>query len=188
MKDEKKKKISFPWYRVAYLLLGAVFITSGVVYASFRTSGTSVSEARVAKFVFDPSLKDGASIISLDALQQDVKDPGDKAEYQLLVTNKKSEAISEVAEQYTISILIRGNMPLHLTATKEGQPTPAADITKTTPEDMTAEVTGILNAGTVQNDLYHLVVEWPADQNDREFANGNAAAEITMKFDAVQID
>lgn len=174
---------------ILWLLLLAAILTTGVLSIYVARSGTN-DQTRVAKFVFDTSVEHASGSISLEEMKQLIQEPGDQAEFNVLVTNSRSAGaeISEVAEQYTIEMTINGSMPLECTLKKASEPNPVLQIGNTGVAAASGSTTGTLAAGVNETQEYLLTVLWPISENEYKYANGTAVGELMLDFTAVQMD
>lgn len=171
--NRSKRRTPIVFYVGVALLIFAMLsfnLTSGL-YARYVSRGSASDEARVASFMFDVE-KTAESKNFIDI--SDIKNPGDSVEYSFTVSNGTPDDHSEVAQNYSIKVLIDGNMPLSYTLND-------------TP--ITAEgVSGVLAAGEYDSESFKLYVEWPEDLNDESLANGSAVGLVTLVITSEQID
>lgn len=83
-------------------------LSLGITYSLFTTNTTLVSNAKVAKFVFDTK--------ELDNFELPLKEmvPGKKEDYKFSVTNTKDQKQSDVNIEYQITIKTFHFMPLEI--------------------------------------------------------------------------
>ena len=99
-------------FRIALVLLCVMlfsFYLIGGLYARYTASASGGDSARVARFIFDVE-KDSGSQEFIDI--SNIKKPGDSVEYIFTVSNGSSGDYCEVAQNYSIKLIIEGNMPL----------------------------------------------------------------------------
>lgn len=184
----KKQKGKIPIYRAAWLLVLGLLLTTGVL-SRFVTETHSANLARTAKFVFNTSIKNDTLTVPFSDLN--IRRPGDSAEFTLIVENKRASSVSEVAQAYTVTLLLNGSMPMKCTLTKQGN---QENVTVTNTgtfspgqQPLQGSVAGNFGANAEESVTYTLKVEWPANENAYKYANG-ALGELVINFASTQID
>lgn len=176
-------------FRASAVLLCLVILTTwyvGGLFAKYTTSGSMEDHAGTAVFVFDIKDVEGNFVIPVT----DITKPGDQSVYKFVVTNEKNSVISEVAEEYTITMKLNGSMPVKCELKKNNSSTESVELSKT---EIVTQVTkdaatDTFSAAVEEKDEYTLTVDWPVEYNDAKFANGSALAEVQLHIKAVQID
>ena len=190
MEKKRRKSHRVSLLRLAWILLLMMTLTTGVL-SRFVARSQSADLARVAKFVFDVSLKQETAVVRFDSIEGKIRKPGDAVEFQLEVLNQSGQQISEVSENYEIAIAIDGSMPLTCKLIPLGQTEPVMiwSNTATVGFGQTPAVyRDVLEPGIAQADSYCLQVQWPDGENSRKYANGSAAGELTVTFTSTQVD
>ena len=168
--------------RLAWLLLILVLASSagiGKTLASYISSDSASDAAQVARL----SVNADFFTIRLDEIVK----PGDRRSYAFTVGSR-----SEVSMRYMLSVTLNGSMPLECVLTAGGR-----TVLTTTLEELRAQLaagaaltkTGaaIDAAPNSGETACTLTVTWPETENDLEYAN-NAASELTVRLQAVQVD
>ena len=168
--------------RLAALLLILVLASSagiGKTLASYITSDSASDAAQVARL----SVNANFFTIRLDEIAK----PGDTKSYTFSVDSR-----SDVSMRYMLSMTLNGSMPLECVLTAGGQ-----TVLTTTLDELRAQLaagTALTKTGEPINVAPNsgetactLTVTWPETENDLEYAN-NAASELTVRLQAVQVD
>lgn len=173
----KKSNTRPPVFLVSMILVYLVLLTSALssgLYARYTATNAHADGARVSGFAF---VAESTSYIELIDLGE-ISNPGDRIEYRFRVANYDGASICEVAQSYTVTVYVEGNMPLTCTLTKNGT---ASDALQTFSGDKrTLLLEGTFLPAQAEEDSYTLTVEWPADRKDAELANGMAIGKITV--------
>ncbi len=148
------------------LVLATTYALSGF-YARYAVTASVSDQARTAAYVFHV---DEDTFLDLSQIRK----PGDSLEVELKLSNSSS-GISEVSQEYTLTITELGSLPL--TYTLNG-----ATIEKK------AEQTGTFAASVGREDTYILFVEWPKTANEPIYASGSGVATVRLNVTAEQID
>ena len=164
-----------------YLVILTSSLSSGL-YARYTSKGSGTDNARVARFEFVTESTSAVEVIDIG----DISSPGDSVTYQFKVANNNGSSVCEVAQRYTVSIKVDGNMPLACELSQGGG---ASDNLETfSGSKRTLIIEGELLAGEVDEDTFSLTVKWPEDQNSADLANGMALGKITLTVTSQQMD
>lgn len=172
------------------LVLVTTWMTTGLLARYVVTAGGE-DEARVAAFVF--RVKDGAAQ-NIQLSLEGIKVPGANLTYTFDVTNKDGK-VSEVAQQYSVTMTLDGSLPLQCTLKRDtAKSTNAAEASAsivtlpgTTQMPVSATtITETFAAAEESTDRYTLTVSWPNEYNDPKYAYG--AASIELAFSSEQIN
>ena len=159
------------------LVLGSSYLVAGML-AKYTSGDSEDDSSRVAKFSFFVSDVGDSHIVDLRGIEK----PGDELTYSFSVNSN-----SEVSVSYDITLMVNGSMPLTATvntATPLSVSVPGND----TGAEATRESAGTFTTNPGGGNDYTLTVNWPADQNDLEFASGGSAAEVRLVVTGMQID
>ena len=170
---------------VAFLLIAVLITTAATsgLYARFIVTGQGSDSAKTAQFVFHLQAE-GASYGKSVSLEE-IRYPGDTAEYFFAVSNTEGGVICEVAQDYTVEVRLSGNMPLEITLERlDG----SANGGNSANHASTVSLGGDFNAASEQTDHYKLTVTWPKEQNDSSYANGLAFSQINLTVTSQQKD
>lgn len=175
-----KKQLTFGRI-VSYLLYLSLVCTLifGVTYARYSTEVTGGASAQTAAVALDSSLD----------LTEDLKDmtPGDAKNIPFAVRNKKDSTVSEVAQEYTITLLTTGNLPLEFTlASAPGTADSGESYALSEEVGNYIWRGGLFPAGQEKTHNYTLTVIWPQGANDAKFMNEIDA--ISLCIDAHQVE
>ena len=182
MVKQTNQKRNIP-IRLAALLLCltmiSLYLVSGL-FAKYTTESDSSDSARVAAFVFD--VNDEANhFIDVST----VNAPGKQAVFQFSITNENGFVVSEVAEQYKISVAVHGSLPFVVTISDA---TDAEVITLNSPiSDQGSSGVMAFQAGQTGTHVYTLTVSWPESEKDLCYANAGLS-EIELRISAWQVD
>lgn len=153
----------------AYLaLLAAVtLLVTAVTYSRYQTQVNGNAIASIAAWESESGTVD----LDVSSLK-----PGGKKEYVFQVSNAKDGRVSEVSQDYAVTVKTTGNLPLTFTlSVAEGAS--AASGTKVTVGQIAIQNgTGTLTGGSLPHSVetvheYILTAEWPADQTDTKYAD-----------------
>ncbi len=175
-----KKQLTFGRI-VSYLLYLSLVCTLifGVTYARYSTEVTGGASAQTAAVALDSSL-DLAS--SLEGIK-----PGSTSEIKFEVSNQKDEVVSEVAQEYTVTLLTTGNLPLEFTlASAPGTAGSGESYVVKKEGGNYIWSGGLFPAGKAETHKYTLTVSWPKDANDAKLMNEIDA--ISLRIDAHQVE
>lgn len=167
------------------LVLCSCYFVAGML-AKFVTSDSDSDGARVAKFVFNVTNKGTSRMIDLNGIEK----PGDTLSYDFSVRNSASGSTSEVSERYEISLRINGSMPLTCTVLR-GE---TSIVSATMPgQDTALERTGsddscVFAPGSGASHDYKLKVEWPATENNLDYASAATCAKVELIVTGYQVD
>ena len=171
--------------RLVAVLLSLVLISTAVVsgrYARYVTTDSGEHSARIAAFVFNVQ-EDNTKFVDLSKA---IQKPGDSATCQVTVSNQRAKAISEVTQDYKITLTIHGNMPL------------VCKVNNVSVFDLTQMAEGALNcvwsdhgtftASESSSRQYAVTVEWPSEYSGADYANGSCIAELELNMVCMQAD
>lgn len=188
--------------RYAVYLALACTLVFGMTYARYSTQVEGTASAKTADVQIDSTIDLTEKLSELN--------PGTTKKIKFQVTNKKEDKVSEVGQEYTITITTTGNLPLTYTLTPEqnADPGKAADtgVSKDTgaqngsyvgtasssvPEGNSYTWTGGMipysNTGVIHT--YILSVEWPDNDAKKSTADySNEIDRVTLTVDAKQIE
>lgn len=174
-----KKQLTFGRI-VSYLLYLSLVCTLifGVTYARYSTEVTGGTSAQTAAVALDSSLD----------LTEDLKGmtPGDAKPIFFSVSNKKDSTVSEVAQEYTITLLTTGNLPLKFSIAPSDNIANEQKYATVEDEQNKFWSGGLFPAGKEETHKYTLTVTWPQDANDTKFMNEIDA--ISLCIDAHQVE
>ncbi len=105
-------KKNIPAMAIIICLLIAVAVTTGVSFSRYVTSTSGSDNARVARYAFE--VVDTETKGEFALLLDELKAPGDSMDISFVVTNKDSNGVCEVNQEYKISYRFTGNLPLKL--------------------------------------------------------------------------
>lgn len=164
------------------------FYLLGNIYARYTSESEGSDSARVAAFVFTAKSDKNQSML-LDL--SDVKKPGDSKSIEIHVSNAENEysQVSEVAENYTCTLNLLGDMPLKCELTPKDSSSPA--VTVDARGTKTEGCTDQLAAGQFQRDEYILNVFWPSERNSADYADyaaGEYVSWLEIEIVCKQID
>ena len=166
---------------ICYLFCFILVCTAvlGITYARYRTEVAGAAAASTADVALN------SSIDLSSALKKMV--PGEKREILFSVTNQKDASVSEVAQEYSVSVTSTGNLPLtYELAEKEAVSNGTSVESPPSVQELSYVWTGgRLPHGAAAVHTYTLTVSWPAVQ-----AAGSYADEfdrITLTVDAKQV-
>lgn len=172
-----------------YLSLACTLVM-GVTYARFTSQVTGTASARTAAVALDSSL-------DLSSQLQGLK-PGKTIEIAFDVTNFSGKGtgsdklVSEVAQEYSITINTTGNLPLNYEITcnngSSSSDAAAADVgsyvAPPSEGDSNIWTGGFLPTGAEATHRYTLKVTWPKEKND--YLYSDEIDLVTLKVDAYQ--
>ncbi len=164
---------------ISVVLLSSVLITN--VWGKYFSQTSGENGANIAAWVFD--VKDETNSIDI-VLKNTIQKPGDFYEYKFSVTNKNGATVSQVKQNYTITLTQQGSLPLTYTLTTEGKD-PASKTATASGETWELE-SDELAASTEKTVNYVLKVEWKEEENDSKYAEG--VASIKVVFHSEQIE
>ena len=168
-------------YALAVLLcltLASMWLMSHM-YARYATGATASDSARIAIFGHNES-------INVDSFPSNWK-PGTQYTFKITVSDQKNKEISEVSQKYNIEDLVtQGNLPLTYTLKDSednhqiGQFTESSNPKYTfTNQNMTFQ------AGQNQEHSYELLVEWPENETDSNFAEIPDTLKININVEQI---
>lgn len=173
-------------YTIYFVL--ACALVSGVTYARYQTEVTGTGTASVAAVAMNSEID----------LTNQLKDlvPGGTKTITFAVNNfdgSDSKKVSEVSQEYSITINTTGNLPLQyelsgeLSGTGEGAGTV---VTKQAGGGSSLDSSLVWTGGELPHSTktahtYTLTVDWPADKNDSAYADEIDL--VTLTVDAKQV-
>lgn len=170
--------------RAAAVLLVLVLLTTSVVsgrYARYVSTASGGDRARIAAYVFDVH-DDVGTYIDVS----DIRNPGDSKTYQFTVRNHNG-AVSEVNEEYLVTMELRGSLPLVCTL---------SDSDTITLNGMNVNAQGLTSgqgaihtftASVKTGKEYTLTVSWPDNENDVKYSRAGLS-ELVLTIAAQQVD
>ena len=172
--------------RLAAVLLILVMLSTSMVcgrYARYTSSDAAENSARIAAFVFH--VNDTPNHY-LDI--SDIRQPGDNKTYKFTVSNYFSDrVISEVDEEFFLSLELRGSLPLVCTL---------SDGDTITLNGMNVNAQGLTSgqgaihtftASVKTGKEYTLTVSWPDTENDVKYSRAGLS-ELVLTIAAQQVD
>lgn len=171
-----------------FCLTLACTLVFGVTYARFHSKITGMAAAQTAAVALGTTLDLSSRLQGLQ--------PGDETEISFNISNFSKESgkqISEVGQEYTITIATTGNLPLEYAITQKTAVTTsqsaeeAADTgsyVTPAPEKANVWTGGLLPSGTETTHQYTLTVRWPQEQNNYRYSEEIDL--VTLTVDAVQ--
>lgn len=163
---------------VSYLLYLSIVCTLifGVTYARYSTEVTGSASAQTAAVALNSTLDLSGDLEGMM--------PGVTKEIGFTVSNQKDGVTSEVAQEYAITLLTTGNLPLtfEIAAVSQSSGQNYA-LTQETGNYIWSG--GILLAGSQTTHTYKLTVTWPENKSDPEYMSEIDA--VSLRIDAQQI-
>lgn len=173
--------------RLAAVLLILVMLSTSMVcgrYARYVTTTTFRDGAHVAAYVFHVQENGEEKFVDLSTIRK----PGDNVTCTLIVSNERNRRISDVPEDFTVSLKISGNMPLVCSVNGEK----VADLSQMQADAPSTswQTSGRFDAsdGLDNTKTFTIFVDWPRDYNQAIFANGACVAEMELIVTSVQGD
>ena len=158
------------------------------IYAKYSARNTAVSDSRVASFVFN--IDDG--YINFDNLAKNIKKPGDKVEFEFVVTNEKATSVSEVAQEYAISLTQNGTLPLTTTLYKIDSSNNKVALFALNGFNDLNNIKAQLKPGTKEVVKYVIVIEWTVGENEVNknpiYGEMGNFCQIKLEIQSEQID
>lgn len=159
---------------IGYLLM-LTAVSLGVLSLSYARYADQVIGEATAKVAF------WGSDTAIDQLPIDINGlaPGGKKEFSFLITNEKGGKVSQVAQDYTVSVETTGNLPLEFILTPTGTaPTDSKFVTTDGSDgklNLSSGNTAVANGGflpyiTPVTHKYTLTVSWPDGAVDSDYA------------------
>ena len=146
-------------------------VVFGVSYARYTTSVSGNASAWTAAVAMDGKIT--TTQVDVSGMQ-----PGDKKEISFQVINFSNDKVSEVAQNYAITVKTAGNLPF--TFTLEPVSPGTADINskagwagdmKETGDVWKTEISGFLPAAEQTTHSYKLYIEWPTKATEPKYAD-----------------
>ncbi len=163
------------------LLLAALVGLSGVTLSGYATGVDSTDGAHVARYAF--SVTDGTNVTEQKLDLSAVKQPGDSTSCVFTVTNRDTNGICEVTQDYTINVETAGNLPLTYRLSRNDNP--AIGYAATTNPALYSHEEMTLPCGDETSHTYTLTIEWPADEKAEAYANGVASVKLRIRSEQV---
>lgn len=160
---------------------GALII--GTTYAFYSGSVSGSAAAKTAAFALDVT-DSKQNQVDLTAELAGMM-PAQKKAITFAVTNKKNSTVSEVAQEYSITIATTGNLPLTYQLQGAGPSAPEGSYVAAATEGQLFWTGGLLpfsSSGVIHT--YVLTVEWPSDDADESLSDEIDL--VTMTIDAKQ--
>lgn len=164
---------------MVYLALACTLV-SGVTYARYRTEVTGTGTANIAAVAMNSNIDLTKELQGLT--------PGGEKTIDFKVTNYDSAdsgKVSEVSQEYSITINTTGNLPLEYVLSSTGGGAGTV-VTKPVGSSSSLEWTGgELPHSAKTEHSYTLTVTWPEDKNDSAYAD--EIDSVTLTVDAKQV-
>ncbi len=167
----------------AYLfcLSAAGALVIGTTYAFYSSSVSGSAKAKTAAFALDVT-DSHQNQVDLTAELAGMR-PSQEKEIAFVVTNTKNSTVSDVAQEYSITITTTGNLPL--TYKLQGADISAPEggyVTESGPLSWSGGLLPFSSSGVTHT--YVLTVIWPPDDDDESLSDEIDL--ITMTIDARQ--
>ena len=170
-----------------YLVIVSTSILAGLS-ARYTAKANGEDGAQVAAYVFCVNDQEGTLTIPVN-----MNEPGNTYSYTCIVTNKNEKGISEVAQEYELTLELEGSLPIIATMVKSGE-TDGVSLDAMTAADASVSFPlretwkGTMEAAKEVKDVYMLTISWPDEtaRKDIKFAGG--VAQIELDFVSAQID
>lgn len=171
-----------------FYLLCTCALVLGETSAQFSSQVSGTAAVAAASVELD-------SVLSLNDRLKDLT-PGKETKITFQVTNQKNNVVSEVAQEYSITLQTTGNLPLTYSLKKSstenslgtsvGMPTGGSDTGADTGKQIVWDG-GLLPyaAGGVTH-TYELTVTWPVDKNAPQYADEVDAVSLIVDAQQVQ--
>lgn len=161
MQKKIKNKIMYALGILLCFTLASAWLVSHM-YARYATGITGSDEARIAIFGNSES-------IMMTNFPKNWK-PGISHTYKIIVSNRKKDQISEVAQEYNIEVETQGNLPLVYELKKDDN-TVIGRFTESNNENshIFQQNDMKFQASQEREDTYQLVITWPIEKNDESF-------------------
>jgi len=178
--------------RIAAVLFCMVLITTWMtsgLYARYASQDQMADLARTAAFVFDIEDTEGNFQIPVT----DITKPGDDSVCTFVVKNSHQNIVSDVEQEYTVTVKLNGSMPLDCVLQKADSEVAAflveetRNLAQVTEQSKNSEAY-VMKASVKTEDTYTLTVNWPASENDAKYANGTSVAQVQLMIECVQVD
>lgn len=171
-----KVKILILLFIVAILTLG-----TGITYSIFTSdTNATVSDQKIAKFVFDTELLDHLSLPIVNLT------PGSEEEYNFKISNT-SKNTSNVTLNYQITIKTFHFIPLVIELYKVGE---TDELIMTCDENYSRGADNelvcnapveVMEEGTASSEDYKIKVSFPSSYNDKEYADSVDYIDVEVK-------
>lgn len=169
----------------AYLfcLSAAGALVVGTTYAFYSSSVSGSAKAKTASFTLDVT-DSQKNQVDLTAELTGMSPSSQNKKITFAVTNTKDGAVSEVAQEYSITITTTGNLPL--TYELQGADASAPEgsyVTAAGPLSWSGGLLPLSSSGSVTH-TYDLTVTWPSNSADEKLSDEIDL--VTMTIDAKQ--
>ena len=165
--------------QLAAVLLILVLLTTCLVtgrFARYVSSDSQTDSARIAAYVF--RVEDNQKhFLDISSIQK----PGDVIIYKFTVTNKSGSVISEVSEEFYMSMELRGSLPLNVSVVC-GDEKLALEA-----NEAVTGATHVYQAAVETNRVYTMTVSWPGEENDISYSWAGLS-QLALNIHAQQID
>lgn len=157
----KRRVIGYMIYFVLVCML-----VLGVSFARYYTQVSGSGTATTAAVAMN-------STLDLTSQLQDLE-PGETKAIAFEVTNQKGDTISDVAQEYTITLTTTGNLPLNYTLSGNAEPQGSGAVVYT--QAKSSGSTRVWSGGNLPHTQaathhYTLSVEWPSDKAMEQYAD-----------------
>lgn len=169
---------------IIYLALACTLVF-GITYARYSSKVTGNVTAKTA------SVEMNSTINLTDQLGG--MTPGSSKKIEFEVTNKKERNVSEVGQEYSITIDTTGNLPLTYTIAGDSA-APASEKYVTAVEESSGETNYKWTGGVLPysadgiTHTYTLTVTWPKSGDEDNSAYSDEIDQVTLTVDAKQIE
>ena len=159
-----------------FLLTAATMMILGLSYAKYTREVKGTAAATVAVWGSESTSEN----IDITGLK-----PGDSKTFTLKVTNTMNNKVSEVTQDYTITLKITNNLPLTYTISGVSDPSSIGTLINIpnsldlTDGSITLTGGSLPHTNTVTH-TYTITVAWPIDENNKELADEIDAITLTV--------
>ncbi len=172
MKKDRKKRVGLLAVTLTALLsCFAIGVTTARYYG--QTAGEDT--VSVAKFAFDVADDNGAFVLDLS----NIKYPGTSTKYVFTVTNSKN-GVSEVGQTVSAKLSLDGDLPLKITLKNATTELIVLDFVGSKEGEILS-----FKAGEVASQSLTLLVEWPPERNDVEYAGKSGKVSIALTAEQI---
>lgn len=166
-------------YALAVLLcltLASMWLMSHM-YARYATGATGSDSARIAIFGHNES-------INVDSFPSNWK-PGTQYTFKITVSDQKNKEISEVSQKYNIEVVTQGNLPLTYTLKDSAGDQIGQFMESSSPKYTFTNQNMKFQAGQSQEHSYELLVQWPENETDSDFAEIPDTLKINVNVEQI---
>lgn len=157
-------------------LTAALAAVLGVSYARYSSQVSGSTGASVAAAVLGQTSSQAIDVSGLK--------PGDSRDFSVQVLNFSAGKVSEVEQEYTITVKTQGNLPLTVSLKAENADAPAGNLKEENGVWKTV-LPGSLPAAVATTHAYTLTISWPAADRAADYAGEIDA--LTLEIDAQQV-